>query len=69
MHDHVHPSGIPIHTYGPNYFRTSSDHVWEFATRFTTFNKYEACLVSDVDGELIQWPIAPYVNTILLLVP
>ena len=25
VHDHEHPSGIRIHTYGPHYFRTSSE--------------------------------------------
>lgn len=58
VHDHAHASGIRIHTYGPHYFRTSSDRIWEFATRFASFYKYEASLVSDVDGELAQWPIA-----------
>jgi hypothetical protein len=24
VHDHSHPSGIRIHTYGPHYFRTSN---------------------------------------------
>jgi len=58
VHDHVHFSGIRIHTYGPHYFRTSSERVWEFATRFTAFDDYEAALLSQVDGELAQWPIA-----------
>ena len=34
VHDHIHPSGIRIHTYGPHYFRTSSDRIWDFVTRF-----------------------------------
>src|SRR5437764_1485612 len=25
VHDHVHASGIRVHTYGPHYFRTSSE--------------------------------------------
>src|SRR5580698_10522524 len=58
VHDHTHPSGIRIHTYGPHYFRTSSERIWEFATRFTPFYPYEAALLSRVDGELAQWPIA-----------
>jgi UDP-galactopyranose mutase len=58
VHDHAHPSGIRIHTYGPHYFRTSSDRIWEYATRFAPFYKYEAALLSDVAGELAQWPIA-----------
>jgi UDP-galactopyranose mutase len=58
VHDHAHESGIRIHTYGPHYFRTSSARIWEFATRFAPFYKYEAALLSDVDGQLEQWPIA-----------
>ncbi len=33
VHDHVHPSGIRIHTYGPHYFRTSADSIWSYVTR------------------------------------
>ncbi|MBA4019061.1 MAG: hypothetical protein C0483_17980 [Pirellula sp.] len=58
VHDHAHASGIRIHTYGPHYFRTSSERIWEFATRFSPFFKYEAALVSDIGGEFAQWPIA-----------
>jgi UDP-galactopyranose mutase len=58
VHDHAHVSGVRIHTYGPHYFRTSSERIWEFATRFAPFFEYEASLLSDVDGELAQWPIA-----------
>jgi len=58
VHDHAHASGIRIHTYGPHYFRTSSERVWEYATRFAAFYPYEAALLSDVDGSLEQWPIS-----------
>lgn len=58
VHDHAHASGIRIHTYGPHYFRTSSDKIWNWATRFGEFYSYEAALLSDVEGDLAQWPIA-----------
>jgi UDP-galactopyranose mutase len=58
VHDHAHASGIRIHTYGPHYFRTSSDRIWDFATRFAAFYRYEACLVSLVDGQYENWPVA-----------
>jgi len=58
VHDHAHPSGIRIHTYGPHYFRTGSDRIWEFVNRFAEFATYEAALKSDVRGELANWPIA-----------
>lgn len=49
VHDTVHPSGIRIHTYGPHYFRTGSQRIWEFATRFARFYEYKAELLSLVD--------------------
>ena len=58
VHDHTHASGIRIHTYGPHYFRTGSDALWEFVNRFTTFYPFEAVLKSWVDGRHENWPIA-----------
>jgi UDP-galactopyranose mutase len=58
VHDHLHPSGIRIHTYGPHYFRTNSDELWAFVNRFSAFYKYEAALKSWVDGQYENWPIA-----------
>ena len=56
--DTVHASGIRVHAYGPHYFRTKSDAVWRFVNRFTTFDRYEARLLSHVDGRHEQWPIS-----------
>jgi UDP-galactopyranose mutase len=58
VYDHAHPCGIRIHTYGPHYFRTSSDELWEFVNRFTSFYAFEAVLKSYVDGQFENWPIA-----------
>ena len=58
VHDHAHPCGIPIHTYGPHYFRTGSETVWEFVTRFSAFCPYKARLMSMVGGVMENWPIA-----------
>ena len=58
VHDHVHPSGIRIHTYGPHYFRTSSEEIWAFVNRFASFYKYEAVVKSYVGGQYENWPIA-----------
>jgi len=56
--DHVHESGIRVHTYGPHYFRTHSDDIWRFVNRFAAFYRYEACVVSHVRGAYENWPIA-----------
>jgi UDP-galactopyranose mutase len=58
VHDHFHPSGIRIHTYGPHYFRTNSEELWTFVNRFDSFYKYEAVLKTIVDGYYENWPIA-----------
>lgn len=55
--DHAHESGIRIHTYGPHYFRTSSEKVWEYVQRFTEFYPYEAELFTQVGGSLEHWPV------------
>jgi UDP-galactopyranose mutase len=58
VYDHVHPSGVRIHAYGPHYFRTNSEKIWTFVTRFASFYRYEASLKSYVDGRYENWPIA-----------
>lgn len=63
VHDHTHESGIKIHTYGPHYFRTSSDRIWEWVNRFSEFNFFAARIGSVVDNEIERWPLAAsYVN-------
>ena len=57
VHDHVHSSGIRIHTYGPHYFRTNSQNVWRFVNRFASFHPYQAVVKSWVDGSLESWPV------------
>ena len=58
VHDHAHPSGIRVHTYGPHYFRTGSERIWEFVNRFASFFPYEAALKTWVDGHNENWPVA-----------
>src|SRR5450432_1320415 len=58
VHDHVHPSGVRVHTYGPHYFRTNSEEIWRFVHRFSEFFPFEAVVKTLVDGRLEQWPVA-----------
>ncbi len=61
--DYVHPCGIRIHSYGPHYFRTSSEIIWKFVNRFTSFDPYEAVIKSWVDGKYENWPVTKdYIN-------
>lgn len=57
VHDHTHPSGIRIHTYGPHYFRTNCDRIWYFVQRFDEFYHYEARVQTQADGRQWQWPL------------
>ena len=57
VHDEAHPSGIRLHTYGPHYFRTSSDDIWRYVRRFAEFYPFEAVLMTLVDGRLEHWPV------------
>ena len=63
VHDHFHPSGIRIHTYGPHYFRTNDEVLWAFVNRFSAFYKYEPELKSFVDDGFENWPVtASYIR-------
>lgn len=58
VHDHLHPSGIRIHTYGPHTFRTGSDRIWQFVNRFAPFRPFRVQVKSFVDGNLENWPVS-----------
>jgi UDP-galactopyranose mutase len=66
VHDHVHESGVVVHTYGPHYFRTSSDRIWDYVQRFASFRRFEAVVMTLVDGKHEPWPIRrSYVRRVL----
>jgi UDP-galactopyranose mutase len=58
VHDHVHPSGIRIHTCGPHYFRTNSGELWNFVQRFGAFYEYVPELKARSALGCENWPIA-----------
>ena len=58
VHDHEHPSGVRVHSYGPHFFRTSSERIWRFANRFASFRRYVLEVRTLVDGRYEQWPVA-----------
>jgi UDP-galactopyranose mutase len=58
VHDHVHESGIRVHTYGPHYFRTSDEKIWRFVNRFSSFYNYVASIKTLVDGQHENWPVS-----------
>src|SRR5690606_20032692 len=60
--DYAHASGIRVQRYGPHYFRTSSDRIWRFVRRFASFYRYEARVLTLIDGHYENWPIAAAYN-------
>jgi UDP-galactopyranose mutase len=66
VHETLHESGISVHTYGPHYFRTGSERIWSFVTRFSPFRTYEPELLTYVDGQYQHWPIqANYLDQLI----
>jgi UDP-galactopyranose mutase len=66
VHDYIHESGVRIHTYGPHYFRTSSDEIWTFINRFANFFEYQPALKTYIDGLEEDWPVTlEYMQRIL----
>lgn len=57
VHDSVHRSGISFHTYGPHYFRTNSERIWQFVNRFARFYPFAATLKTFVDGAFENYPL------------
>lgn len=58
VRDEVHPSGIRVHSYGPHYFRTSSERIWKFVGRFARFYPYQARVRSRVGDREESWPVS-----------
>jgi UDP-galactopyranose mutase len=56
-YDKTDPAGVVIHPYGPHYFRTNSDRVIEYLSRFTDWHHVEYKVLSWTDGRYWQFPI------------
>lgn len=48
--------GIPIHAYGAHIFHTSSDIVWRFVNRFSTFNNFINSPIAIYKGRIYNLP-------------
>ena len=54
MHDEA---GLLVHPYGPHIFHTNSDRIFGYLSRFTSWRPYEHRVLSQVDGQLLPFPI------------
>ncbi len=57
MYDYYNDEGILIHKYGPHFFRTDKEEIWEYLARFTDWHYYEHKVKSSVQGQLVPFPI------------
>lgn len=56
-YDEFNEDGVLIHTYGPHIFHTKDRSVFEFLSRFTSWNYYQHRVLSYVDGMYVPFPI------------
>ncbi len=50
-------AGILLHRYGPHYFRTNSDRIFEYLSQFTAWHPIEYKILSWANGRHWQFPI------------
>ena len=51
-------TGIEVHLYGSHIFHTSNERVWDYVTRFTTFNDYRHHVWTKHEGKAYPMPIS-----------
>ena len=56
-YDTTDAAGVLIHPYGPHYFRTNSQRVVEYLSRFTTWHKVQYTIKSHTRGRFWSFPI------------
>ncbi len=47
--------GINVHKYGAHIFHTNNKKVWDYITRFATFNRFTNSPVANYHGELYSF--------------
>ena len=53
-------NGIPVHVYGAHIFHTNSRIAWDYANRFSQFNRFTNSPVANYHGELYSLPFNMY---------
>jgi UDP-galactopyranose mutase len=56
-YDFLNEAGVLVPKYGPHFFHTNDDGVWEYMSRFTRWRPYEHRVLSSVDGKLVPVPV------------
>ncbi len=55
-YDYFDENGICVHKYGPHIFRTDSEAVWQFLSRFSAWHKYSHKVRACIDGKEVPIP-------------
>ena len=55
-YDRLHESGVLIHQYGPHIFHTANERVFDYLSRYTTWNGYSHEVLADVFGTYLPVP-------------
>lgn len=56
-YDYHDAAGVLLHKYGPHYFRTNSDRIVQYLSRFTEWHPVEYKILSWAEGKYWQFPI------------
>src|SRR6266446_9704165 len=56
-YDHYDKAGVLVHDYGPHYFRTNSQRIVDYLSKFTDWQPVEYKILSWTNGRFWQFPI------------
>lgn len=56
-HDYINEDGILISRYGPHYFHTNDEGVWEYINRFSSWRPYEHRVIGHNKGKIFPIPV------------
>jgi UDP-galactopyranose mutase len=56
-YDYYNEDGILMHKYGPHWFHTNDERVFEYLSRFTDWRLHEHRVKTFVDGKLLPFPV------------
>jgi UDP-galactopyranose mutase len=62
-YDFIDEQGILIPLYGPHFFHTSHEDVWDYVSNFTEWTPYEHRVLSNIDGKLLV-PVPVNITTV-----
>jgi UDP-galactopyranose mutase len=63
-YDFYNEHGILVAKYGPHYFRTNYEDIWEYVNRFSKWKPFEARIICHIDGKKVPLPICIHtINT------